>query len=104
MPVFGDLEQAVMEVLWANPTAMSVRDVQAALGRDRELAYTTVMTVMDRLAKKGQLQRELNGRAWQYRPTYSWAHLASIEIIALLETGPVEQRRAVLDDVRARVE
>ena len=104
MPVFGDLEQAVMEVLWASPAAMSVRDVHAALSRDRELAYTTVMTVMDRLAKKGQLQRELDGRAWQYRPTYSWAQLASNEILALLETGPVEQRLGVLDDVRSRVD
>lgn len=103
MPVFGDLEQAVMEVLWASPAAMSVRDVHAALSRDRELAYTTVMTVMDRLAKKGQLQRELDGRAWRYSPVYSWAQLVSNEIVALLNTGPAELRGQVLDSVRQRV-
>ena len=103
MPVFGDLEQAVMDVLWASPAAMSVRDVQAALAHDRELAYTTVMTVMDRLAKKQQLQRELAGRAWKYRPTYSWAELACNEIMLLLATGPADQRRAVLDAVSQRV-
>lgn len=103
MPVFGELEQAVMDVLWASPTAMSVRDVQAELVRDRDLAYTTVMTVMDRLAKKSQLQRELEGRAWKYRPTYSWAELVSNEIVGLLQTGPAEQRRAVLDAVSQRV-
>ena len=103
MPVFGDLEQAVMEVLWASPTAMSVRDVQAGLTPQRNLAYTTVMTVMDRLSKKGQLRRELDGRAWQYRPAFTWAQLASDEIVALLQTRPIAQRRAVLDDVRHRV-
>jgi predicted transcriptional regulator len=103
MPVFGDLEQAVMDVLWASPAAMSVRDVQAALAPQRELAYTTVMTVMDRLAKKGQLTRELDGRAWMYRAAHSWAQLVCDEIISLLRTGPPEQAKAVLDTVRERV-
>ena len=103
MPVFGDLEQAVMDVLWASSAALSVRDVQAALAPSRELAYTTVMTVMDRLAKKGQLTRELDGRAWMYLPTHSWAELVSNEIIALLRTGPPEQATAVLDSVRDQV-
>ncbi len=103
MPVFGELEQAVMEVLWESPTALSVRDVQAALAGDRDLAYTTVMTVMDRLAKKGQLLRELDGRAWRYSPAHSWVELVTDEIVALLDTGSPEQRRAVLADVRLRV-
>ena len=103
MPVFGDLEQAVMDVLWASPAALSVRDVQAALTPSRELAYTTVMTVMDRLSKKGQLNRVLDGRAWMYRPTYSWTELVSAEIVALLRTGPPEQIAAVLDRVREEV-
>ncbi|MFT3834942.1 MAG: BlaI/MecI/CopY family transcriptional regulator [Micropruina sp.] len=103
MPVFGELEQAVMDVLWTSPTALSVRDVQAALADDRNLAYTTVMTVMDRLAKKGQLERELDGRAWRYSAVYSWAQLVSNEIVALLNTGPAELRGQVLDSVRQRV-
>ncbi|MFT4294937.1 MAG: BlaI/MecI/CopY family transcriptional regulator [Micropruina sp.] len=103
MPVFGELEQAVMDVLWSSPTALSVRAVQAALAGERELAYTTVMTVMDRLAKKGQLLRELDGRAWHYRPAQSWAELVRDEIVALLDSGPADQRQAVLDEVRQRV-
>lgn len=103
MPVFGELEQAVMDVLWTSSTALSVRDVQAALADERNLAYTTVMTVMDRLAKKGQLHRELDGRAWRYRTVYSWAQLVSNEIVALLNTGPAELRGQVLDSVRQRV-
>ncbi|MFT4225134.1 BlaI/MecI/CopY family transcriptional regulator [Micropruina sp.] len=103
MPVLGELEQAVMEVLWESPTALPVREVQAALADDRELAYTTVMTVMDRLAKKGQLLRELEGRAWRYRPAQSWVELVSDEIVALLATGTSEQQHAVLDQVRGRV-
>jgi BlaI family transcriptional regulator, penicillinase repressor len=103
MPVFGELEQAVMDVLWESPTALSVRDVQAAVAGERELAYTTVMTVMDRLAKKGQLLRELDGRAWRYSPAHSWVQLVSNEIVSLLDTGTAEQRRAVLEEVRQRV-
>lgn len=103
MPVFGELEQAVMDVLWSSPAALSVREVQGALARDREFAYTTVMTVMDRLAKKGQLRRELDGRAWRYQPSQSWAELAADEIMTLLQSGPADQRRQVLDAVRHRV-
>lgn len=101
--MFGDLEQAVMDVLWASPTAMSVRDVQAALAKERDLAYTTVMTVMDRLAKKGQLARELEGRAWMYRPVHSWVQLVANEIVDILSNGTPEQARAVLEAVHERV-
>ena len=92
-----------MDVLWASPTAMSVRDVQAALANDRELAYTTVMTVMDRLAKKGQVTRALDARAWQYRPSRTWVELVANEIVGILSNGTPEQARAVLEAVHERV-
>lgn len=63
----GELERAVMDVLWDRGTPASVREVAEAL-RARELAYTTVMTVLDRLAGKGMVDRERAGRAWSYRP------------------------------------
>lgn len=47
----GDLERAVMDVLWEQTEPMTVREVGRALA-DRDLAHTTVMTVLDRLAKK----------------------------------------------------
>lgn len=66
----GDLERAVMEVLWDRRTPVAVRDVADALA-DRGLAYTTVMTVLDRLAKKGFVGRQRDGRAWRYQPADS---------------------------------
>lgn len=68
MPILGDLEQAVMDVLWARQAPTSVRDVHEELARSRSIAYTTVMTVLDRLSKKGIVTRSLDGRAWLYRP------------------------------------
>jgi predicted transcriptional regulator len=63
----GDLERAVMDVLWDRPGPATVREVCEALD-GRDLAYTTVMTVLDRLAGKGMVERERAGRAWSYRP------------------------------------
>lgn len=64
----GELEAAIMDHVWkGNPTA-TVRDVLEQLRTERSIAYTTVMTVMDNLHRKGWLLRELDGRAWRYRP------------------------------------
>ncbi|GAB3969261.1 BlaI/MecI/CopY family transcriptional regulator [Plantactinospora veratri] len=74
-----------MEVLWDRGTGAgaTVREVAEAL-RDRELAYTTVMTVLDRLAGKGMVEREREGRAWRYRPAASReAHIARLMLDAL---------------------
>jgi predicted transcriptional regulator len=64
-----------MEVLWAHEGAggqpATAREVGRALAGERDLAYTTVMTVLDRLAKKGFLRRTRDGRAWRYRPAAS---------------------------------
>ncbi|MFI6760250.1 BlaI/MecI/CopY family transcriptional regulator [Micromonospora sp. NPDC050417] len=93
MTRLGDLERAVMDVLWdraAAPRAgaesaagVTVREVAEALS-DRELAYTTVMTVLDRLAGKGMVEREREGRAWSYRPAATReAHIARLMLDAL---------------------
>lgn len=71
---FGDLEAKVMDCLWSGQDSATVRDVLEHLRAEREIAYTTVMTVMDNLHKKGWLQRELDGRAYRYRPTASREH------------------------------
>jgi predicted transcriptional regulator len=65
---FGDLEASVMEVLWDAGRPLLVRDVVDVLHPDRRLAYTTVMTVMDNLHRKGWLERARDGRAWRYEP------------------------------------
>jgi BlaI family transcriptional regulator, penicillinase repressor len=64
----GELERAVMEVLWAAPQPCTARDVQDAL-TDRGLATTTVLTVLGRLERKKLVSRQRNGRAHHYRAT-----------------------------------
>lgn len=61
----GPLERRVLETAWKLKKA-NVRDVVDAL--DNELAYTTIMTTLDRLYKKGYLDREMSGRAFIYSP------------------------------------
>jgi len=71
MRPLGELEDAIMDCLWAEDRPMRVREVVDALGPERQPAYTTVMTVMDILYRKGWLQRERDGRAWRYQATGS---------------------------------
>ena len=59
-----------METLWdAGDSWLTVRDVHDRLAKDRDIAYTTVMTVLDRMANKQLVTREREGRAWRYQPT-----------------------------------
>ena len=71
MREFGELESAIMDVVWASDRAYLVREVRERLSYNRPLAYTTVMTVMNILYGKGVLCREKQGRAWRYWPTES---------------------------------
>ncbi|GAA0922828.1 hypothetical protein GCM10009554_00640 [Kribbella koreensis] len=73
----GDLERRVMEQLWAADGALTVREVHERLSRTRELAYTTVMTVLDRLAKKRLTERERDGKAWRYKAAAPREELAA---------------------------
>jgi predicted transcriptional regulator len=84
----GELERKVMERLWEASDPQSVRDVHHALSQDRELAYTTVMTVLDRLAKKGVVRRERDGRAYRYVPVQSRDEMVAELMHTALETGP----------------
>jgi predicted transcriptional regulator len=68
---FGDLEAAVMDLLWSAGRPLVVRDVVELMQPDRSPAYTTVMTVMDNLHRKGWLSRDRDGRAWRYEPALS---------------------------------
>ncbi len=58
-----------MDVVWRADDAVRVRDVLDSLKPARHPAYTTVMTVMDNLYRKGWLSRELDGRAYSYQAT-----------------------------------
>ena len=71
MRAFGELETRIMDMMWAADGPLTVRDVHTALLAERGLAYTTVMTVTDKLYRKGWLQRSPAGRAFAYRPRQS---------------------------------
>ncbi|MFQ5738730.1 MAG: BlaI/MecI/CopY family transcriptional regulator [Acidobacteriota bacterium] len=68
--VLGELESQIMEILWSLSEA-TVRQVHARLQERRKIAYTTVMTVMSRLAEKGLLERRKEGNAYVYQPLSS---------------------------------
>jgi len=72
--VFGPLEIRVLEALWALGTPACVRDIQPEFPG---VAYTTLMTTLDRLFRKGALKREKSGRAFFYTPRGSQAQLLS---------------------------
>jgi predicted transcriptional regulator len=64
----GELEARILGVLWDADEARTPREVHTALADERDLAYTTVMTVLVRLWQKGLLERDARGRAFAYRP------------------------------------
>ena len=65
----GNLEQQVMNILLENSVALKPSEVQAKL--DQPFAYTTIMTILQRLYKKGVLIRERDGNAYRYAPKLS---------------------------------
>jgi predicted transcriptional regulator len=69
--ILGPLESEAMRAVWGADGAVSVRELLGELNRGRrpKLAYTTVMTVMNRLVEKGALSRERRGRGFAYEPT-----------------------------------
>lgn len=102
-PRLGDLERVVMERLWHAATdggadfpGATVREVHASLESERELAYTTVMTVLDRLAKKELVTRERDGRAWRYRPADTREALTAQTMRRTMDDMEVTDRRAAL--------
>jgi predicted transcriptional regulator len=66
MTRFGDLEAAIMDVMWAAGRPLRVREVADELNQNRPLAFNTVQTVMENLFHKGWLNRQKNGRAYCY--------------------------------------
>lgn len=94
MRELGPLEAAVMQRLWAWDREVTVREVVENLKQERDLAYTTVMTVLDNLHRKGLVRRSKVGRAFQYEAVETReAHTA-----ALLEDvlGHADDRTAAL--------
>ncbi|MFF2958671.1 BlaI/MecI/CopY family transcriptional regulator [Streptomyces sp. NPDC057963] len=110
----GDLEDAVMTRVWQWNRPVTVREVLEDLQRERSIAYTTVMTVMDNLHQKGWVRREVDGRAYRYtavstRAAYSAALMneawsrsdnPAAALVAFFGMMSPEQREALRDAMR----
>src|SRR5258706_9620384 len=87
MPRLGDLERAIMEVLWAAPGPLTAKAISDGLD-DRSLAVTTVLTVLSRLEKKAMLTRRRDDRAHTYAAAASREdHVAELMREALGTAG-----------------
>jgi predicted transcriptional regulator len=101
----GDLERAVMNALWDSPSELTVRDIAAKFPNS---AYTTILTVCDRLAKKELVVRRLEGRSHVYRPTASRDDFIVERVRDVLDSArdadsALIQFVAALDDEELRV-
>ena len=111
---FGDLEAVVMHRVWDHGGPVTVREVFDELRETRPIAYTTVMSTMDNLHRKGWLARERDGKAYRYtavasREEYSarlmgeaLAEAGDTEavlshFVAAMDGGQAEALRAILD-------
>jgi predicted transcriptional regulator len=116
----GPLEERLLEVLWLRGHA-TVRDLVNVGGPCQDLAYTTVMTTLDRLFKKDLLSREAEGRAFRYTPRFTREELhrevAGEAFRQLLDASPAsslplsylveilsDRDAHLLDDLREAVE
>lgn len=73
-----------MNALWRLGQA-TVRDIHAALATTRPRAYTTIMTILDRLAQKGVVERQKSGRAWLYKAQLSADQARTHAVVRLVE-------------------
>jgi predicted transcriptional regulator len=84
---FGHLEAVVMDRLWERDDATTVREVFEDLLRDRDIAYTTVMSTMDNLHRKGWLSRERDGKAYRYWPSMTREQYGAAVMREALDAG-----------------
>ena len=98
------LELDIMKAIWRRPP-ITVRDVQASIRPARKLAYTTVMTIMDRLYHKGFLTRTLQGRTHFYQPAIDYAAVRDEAVDLLIRSyfGSREKLQEFLDGEPAAV-
>lgn len=94
-PIQGELQSQIMPALWRLGEG-TVEQVRGALPARYRSAYTTVQTVLNRLAERGLLSRERRGNAIVYRPRISEAEYLSQSIDQTLAGASTEARQAVL--------
>jgi predicted transcriptional regulator len=99
---FGELEAVVMHRVWDHDGPVTVRDLFDELRKERSIAYTTVMSTMDNLHRKGWLERERDGKAYRYTAVASREeYSARLMSEALVEAADTE---AVLSHFVARMD
>jgi len=81
----GDLELQIMHIIWDKDRCCSVSEIHEILYPTNKLAYTTIMTVMGNLHKKGVLKREKEGKAYLYAPARKRDEMASGAIRKITE-------------------
>jgi predicted transcriptional regulator len=90
------LELDIMKAVWQKPSS-SVKDVQAAIRPHRQLAYTTVMTLLHRLFQKGFLTRKLKARAHLYEAAVAYTEVRDSEVIRLIDNFFAGSRDGLID-------
>lgn len=68
--IFGDLERRVMDIVWES-YPIKVREIYEKIKLKRKIAYTTIMTIMDRLFVKGILKRVKEGKTYLYSASHN---------------------------------
>lgn len=91
----GELQQQVMRILWRLKRA-SVEEVRSAIPKKRRSAYTTVQTVLNRLAERGLLAREKDGTMIYYSPRIDEAEYLTGSVKKALRSASPQARRATL--------
>jgi predicted transcriptional regulator len=88
---FGELETVIMDRVWEHGAPVTVREIFGELRRERAIAYTTVMSTMDNLHRKGWLARDKDGKAYRYTAVASREeYSARLMREAMAEAGDTE--------------
>jgi len=91
----GELERAVLDRLWASgPT--DVKSLHGSLGRERGLAPTTIQSTLERLFRKGLLERSKRGRAFVYRPRLTRREWVARTLAGAIDAVPGADARLLL--------
>jgi len=93
--LLGHREACIMEVLWGRKN-VSVREIHQEIAKTEELAYTTVMTITDRLYKKGLLSRNKEGKSYRYTPKNSRESFITSCVGRVLDSFVPDMNRAAL--------
>ena len=92
-----NLEAAIMSVVWDQRFVLfSVGDVLAVLQKEREIAYTTVMTTVARLHRKGLLERRRDSKRFLYRPTMTRAQFLESTVREVLDSALSDRQALTL--------